>query len=691
MRMYDLILKKKQGGELSTDEIRYMIEGFTEGSIPDYQMSAMTMAICFRGMTPRETVDLTLAMRDSGDVLDLSGIKGVKVDKHSTGGVGDKTSLALTPIIAALGVPVAKMSGRGLGHTGGTIDKLECFDGFTTALSEEQFAGNVNTIGIAIAGQTANLAPADKKLYALRDVTATVDQMSLIASSIMSKKLASGSDAIVLDVKTGNGAFMKKLEDSRALAKEMVSIGTMAGKKTVAVITDMDQPLGRAVGNSLEVREAIDTLRGEGPADFKEVVFALGSQMLMLAGRAADEKEARALMEGVIEDGSALDKFAQFVRAQGGDAAPVYDTSLLPVAGKTLEVTAKESGYVHRILAEDIGIACMTLGGGRETKESAIDLSVGIILEKKNGDAVEMMIKVKEPLPEEYPLFHEGLILYTYLHLAADKPQTDALLGAKVKGVAYETLIERNGSIPLLAPMSQIAGRLSIQEGAKYLEKRFGGEGVLLAGVPGTPKANIVILGGGSVGTNACKIAVGMGANVTIMDINLQRLAYLDDIFGARIQTLVSNDANIEKAVKEADLVIGCVLIPGKSAPKIFKKKYLKEMKPGAVFVDVAVDQGGCGETTKVTYHDDPIFIEDGVVHYCVGNMPGAVPRTSTIALTNATLSYGLQIAGKGLEQACKDNEVIYSAINTYDGKLTCKNVADSFECYEYTDIKSVC
>lgn len=388
MRMYDLILKKKQGGELSTDEIRYMIEGFTKGSIPDYQMSAMTMAICFRGMTPRETVDLTLAMRDSGDVLDLSGIKGVKVDKHSTGGVGDKTSLALTPIIAALGVPVAKMSGRGLGHTGGTIDKLECFDGFTTALSEEQFAGNVNTIGIAIAGQTANLAPADKKLYALRDVTATVDQMSLIASSIMSKKLASGSDAIVLDVKTGNGAFMKKLEDSRALAKEMVSIGTMAGKKTVAVITDMDQPLGRAVGNSLEVREAIDTLRGEGPADFKEVVFALGSQMLMLAGRAADEKEARALMEGVIEDGSALDKFAQFVRAQGGDAAPVYDTSLLPVAGKTLEVTAKESGYVHRILAEDIGIACMTLGGGRETKESAIDLSVGIILEKKNGDAV---------------------------------------------------------------------------------------------------------------------------------------------------------------------------------------------------------------------------------------------------------------------------------------------------------------
>lgn len=309
---------------------------------------------------------------------------------------------------------------------------------------------------------------------------------------------------------------------------------------------------------------------------------------------------------------------------------------------------------------------------------------------KEVWDTVDMMIKVKEPLLEEYPLFHEGLILYTYLHLAADKPQTDALLNAKVKGVAYETLIERNGSIPLLAPMSQIAGRLSIQEGAKYLEKTFGGEGVLLAGVPGTPKANIVILGGGSVGTNACKIAVGMGANVTIMDINLQRLAYLDDIFGARIQTLVSTDANIEKAVKEADLVIGSVLIPGKAAPKLFKKKYLKEMKPGAVFVDVAVDQGGCGETTKVTYHDDPIYEVDGIVHYCVGNMPGAVPRTSTIALTNATLSYGLQIANKGLEKACSDNDVIYSAINTYDGKLTCKNVADSFDSYDYTDIKSL-
>lgn len=309
---------------------------------------------------------------------------------------------------------------------------------------------------------------------------------------------------------------------------------------------------------------------------------------------------------------------------------------------------------------------------------------------KEVWDTAEMMIKVKEPLAKEYPLFHEGLILYTYLHLAADRPQTDALLNAKVKGVAYETLTDRSGGLPLLAPMSQIAGRLSVQEGAKYLEKIYGGEGVLLAGVPGTPKANVVILGGGSVGTNACKIAVGMGANVTILDVNLQRLAYLDDIFGARIQTLASNDANIENSVKEADLVIGSVLIPGKAAPKLFKKKYLKEMKPGAVFVDVAVDQGGCGETTHMTYHDDPIYIEDGIVHYCVGNMPGAVPRTSTIALTNATLSYGLQIADKGLEQACRENEVVYSAINTYEGRLTCKNVADSFEGYEYADIKSV-
>lgn len=308
---------------------------------------------------------------------------------------------------------------------------------------------------------------------------------------------------------------------------------------------------------------------------------------------------------------------------------------------------------------------------------------------KEVWDTCEMMIKVKEPLKEEYSYFHKDLILYTYLHLAADRSLTNELLEKGVKGVAYETLIERNRTIPLLAPMSQIAGRLSMQEGAKYLEKPFGGKGMLLSGVPGTPKAKVVILGAGNVGTNACKIAVGMGADVTIFDINLERLAYLDDIFGARIQTMYSTDAAIENAVKEADLVIGCVLIPGKAAPKVMKKEYLKEMKPGSVIVDVAVDQGGCCETTKVTYHDNPTFVVDGVVHYCVGNMPGAVPRTSTIALTNATLKYGLQIAGKGLENACKENDVIYSGINTYDGKLTCKNVADSFHV-EYTEIKEL-
>lgn len=303
---------------------------------------------------------------------------------------------------------------------------------------------------------------------------------------------------------------------------------------------------------------------------------------------------------------------------------------------------------------------------------------------------VEMMVKVKEPLPEEYPLFHDGLILYTYLHLAADQEQMDALLNGKVKGVAYETLQETDGSLPLLAPMSQIAGRLSIQEGAKYLEKRFGGEGILLAGVPGTPKANVVILGGGTVGTNACKIAVGMGANVTILDISLKRLEQLDNQFGSVIQTLVSNDTNVEKVVRRADLVIGSVLIPGGSAPKIFKKRFLKEMKPGAVFVDVAVDQGGCGESTRVTTHDEPTYIEDGIVHYCVGNMPGAVPRTSTIALTNATEKYGLEIANQGLEEACKNNPVIATGVNTYNGKVTNKNVANSFDGYEYVDLNTL-
>lgn len=388
MRMYDIINKKKRGGKLSKEEICFMVEGYTKGDIPDYQVSALMMAICFQGMDEEETRNLTLAMRDSGEVLNLSAIQGTKVDKHSTGGVGDKTSLVLAPMVAALGIPVAKMSGRGLGHTGGTIDKLECFPGFSTALTTEQFYENVNRIKIAIMGQTANLAPADKKLYALRDVTATVDQISLIASSIMSKKLAANADAIVLDVKTGNGAFMKTEEESFALAQEMVQIGMGIGKQMAAVITDMDQPLGNAVGNSLEVKEAILSLNGLGPQDFMEVVFALGTEMVLAAGRAGTPEEAKDLLEQTIRSGAALDKFAEFVEAQGGDKRYVYQPELLPVGSIQLQVMNTEEGFVSRILAEEIGMASLVLGGGRLTKESEVDLSVGILLNKKRGDVV---------------------------------------------------------------------------------------------------------------------------------------------------------------------------------------------------------------------------------------------------------------------------------------------------------------
>lgn len=389
MRMYDIIMKKRNGGELSKEEIDYFVEGYTRGEIPDYQISALMMAVYFQKMSERETGDLTMAMAGSGDQLDLSAIRGIKVDKHSTGGVGDKTSLALAPMVAACGIKVAKMSGRGLGHTGGTIDKLESFPGFTTALTTEQFIDNVNRIGIAIMGQTADLAPADKKLYALRDVTATVDNMSLIASSIMSKKLAAGADAIVLDVKTGSGAFMKEEQDARALAEEMVRIGVHAGRKTIAVISDMDQPLGCAVGNALEVKEAIDTLNDNGPADFVELCLTLGSQMLLVGGRAETEKEAREKLKAVIQDGTALKKLAEFVEAQGGDSRAVYDTELLPKAAFVLPVPAPVSGYVSRIVCDEVGICSLILGGGRETKESEIDLSVGLVLCKKVGDHVE--------------------------------------------------------------------------------------------------------------------------------------------------------------------------------------------------------------------------------------------------------------------------------------------------------------
>lgn len=389
MRMYDLIMKKRNGGVLSDEEIAFMVKGYTNGEIPDYQMSAMMMAIYFQGMDEAETLSLTMAMAKSGDMLDLSEINGVKVDKHSTGGVGDKTSLVLTPMVAALGVPVAKMSGRGLGHTGGTIDKLESFTGFSTAISEEQFKENVNRIGIAIMGQTADLAPADKKLYALRDVTATVDNMSLIASSIMSKKLASGADAIVLDVKTGSGAFMKTQEDALRLANAMVKIGTGAGKNTVAVVSDMDQPLGFAVGNALEVKEAIATLKGEGPKDLEGLCMMLGSYMVVAAGKANDILTASGMLQKCIEDGSALKKFAEFIEAQGGDKELVYHTDGLPKASIIEEIASPADGYVQRIVCDEIGICSLILGGGRETKESGIDLSVGMVLHKKVGDYVK--------------------------------------------------------------------------------------------------------------------------------------------------------------------------------------------------------------------------------------------------------------------------------------------------------------
>lgn len=389
MRMYDIIMKKRNGGELSDEEIRYFIEGYTKGEIPDYQVSSLMMAIYFQKMTARETLTLTLAMADSGEKLDLSAINGIKVDKHSTGGVGDKTSLALTPIVASLGVPVAKMSGRGLGHTGGTIDKLESFPGFSTAISNDTFIKNVNEIGIAIMGQTADLAPADKKLYALRDVTATVDNMSLIASSIMSKKLAAGADSIVLDVKTGSGAFMKTEEDSFALAREMVEIGRNAGRKMSAIISNMDQPLGYAVGNALEVIEAIDTLKGKGPADFTELVYALGAEMLVNGGKAKDRQEATDMISEVISSGKALDKLAEFVKAQGGDPEYVYNTDLFELGKIVVEVKAPKAGYISHIDCDEIGICSLMLGGGRETKESVIDLSVGIRLLHKVGEHVD--------------------------------------------------------------------------------------------------------------------------------------------------------------------------------------------------------------------------------------------------------------------------------------------------------------
>ncbi|EGQ2787544.1 TPA: pyrimidine-nucleoside phosphorylase [Staphylococcus pseudintermedius] len=389
MRMVDIIAKKRDGHALTKEEIEFVVNGYTNDDIPDYQMSSLAMAIFFQDMTDEERAYLTMAMVESGDQIDLSNIEGIKVDKHSTGGVGDTTTLVLAPLVAALDVPVAKMSGRGLGHTGGTIDKLESVEGFHVEISEEAFVKLVNEDKVAVIGQTGNLTPADKKIYALRDVTATVNSIPLIASSIMSKKIAAGADAIVLDVKTGNGAFMKTVEDAEQLAHAMVKIGNQVGRQTMAIISDMSQPLGRAIGNALELQEAIDTLKGEGPEDLTELVLTLGSQMVVLAQKAKDLDEARGMLQEVIDNGKALEKFKTFLSNQGGDASVVDDPSKLPTAQYQFELQAKRSGVVSEMIANEIGIASMMLGAGRQTKEDVIDLAVGLVLNKKVGDRVE--------------------------------------------------------------------------------------------------------------------------------------------------------------------------------------------------------------------------------------------------------------------------------------------------------------
>lgn len=398
MRMVDIIAKKRDGKELTTEEIQFFIKGYTDGSIPDYQVSALAMAIFFKDMSDRERADLTMAMVHSGETIDLSEIEGVKVDKHSTGGVGDTTTLVLGPLVAALDVPVAKMSGRGLGHTGGTIDKLEAVEGFHVEITKEQFIELVNRDKVAVIGQTGNLTPADKKIYALRDVTGTVNSIPLIASSIMSKKIAAGADAIVLDVKTGAGAFMKTEEDAKELAHAMVRIGNNVGRQTMAVISDMSQPLGFAIGNALEVQEAIDTLKGEGPEDLTELVLVLGSQMVVLGKKANTLEEAREMLKEVMKNGKAIEKFKEFLSNQGGDSSIVDHPEKLPQAKYVIDVPAKTSGVVSNILADEIGIAAMLLGAGRATKEDEIDLAVGLMLRKKVGEAV----KEGEPLVTIY-------------------------------------------------------------------------------------------------------------------------------------------------------------------------------------------------------------------------------------------------------------------------------------------------
>ncbi len=430
MRMVDIIEKKRDGGELTKEEIRFFVNSYTDGSVPDYQVSALLMAIYFQDMTDAERAELTMAMVESGDQIDLAGIQGIKVDKHSTGGVGDTTTLPLAAMVAAVGVPVAKMSGRGLGHTGGTIDKLESIEGFHVELTSEQFVNQVNDIGMAVIGQSGNLTPADKKLYALRDVTATVSSIPLIASSIMSKKIAAGADAIVLDVKTGDGAFMKTVEDSKRLAEAMVKIGNSVGRNTMAIISDMSQPLGFAIGNALEVKEAIDTLKGNGPLDLNELCYTLGSQMVVLGGKAKTIEEARKMLEEVVANGKALEVLKKFIAAQGGDASVVDDPSRLPQAKYVSEVVAKQSGYISKIEADDIGTAAMLLGAGRATKESEIDLAVGLILRKKVGDYVEAGESLVTIHANSENIDNVVEKIYSHIHMSNEKVEAPKLIEA---------------------------------------------------------------------------------------------------------------------------------------------------------------------------------------------------------------------------------------------------------------------
>lgn len=432
MRMFDIIEKKRDGKELSKEEIEFFIQGISKDEIPDYQTSALLMAIYFQGMTKEERVHLTQAMVDSGDQVDLSSIEGIIVDKHSTGGVGDSVTIILAPLVASVGVPVAKMSGRGLGHTGGTLDKLEAIPNFNVEIPNEKFLQLVNENHVAVIGQSAELTPADQKLYSLRDVTATINSLPLMAGSIMSKKIAAGADAIVLDVKTGSGAFMKKLEDSKKLAKAMVEIGNLMGRQTMAVISDMNQPLGRAVGNSLEIIEAIETLRGEGPEDLTQLTLTIGSKMVYLAKKASSLKEAKNMLEKSIKNGAALEKLKTLIKSQGGDPSVVDDPEKLPIAKYKIQLPAKKAGYIKEMVANDIGVASLLLGAGRKTKDSKIDLSVGVVLNKKIGDYVDKDESLATIYSNDENIEHVKKILYESITLSANEVTPPPLI--------YETI-----------------------------------------------------------------------------------------------------------------------------------------------------------------------------------------------------------------------------------------------------------